>query len=335
MSVIPQARFQEFIQDIEPSTTTKANAASAHAALRDFLKKDSDFSKYHVDDFLSGSYKRDTAIRPLKNGGQIDRPDIDIVVVTNHSVGDDPGKVVDLLYQTLKKKYPKIRRQNRSVGIEQYNADMDVIPAIKSGDAYLIPDRDTKTWIFTNPERHTSWTTETNKRANGRFKPLVKLFKWYRRQNATISEKPKGFSLECMVAECMDYNETDYGELFVKMLESIANRYNLSVSAGIVPIIADPAIPGNSVTNDIGLEEFRGFFNKIKSHAKLGREALTSTDLEKATSIFCEIFGDCFPKTMSRSRESTLAKPETLSSTSFPDRAIKPNKPSGFADVVP
>lgn len=35
--MVPHARFLELLQDIEPSATTKANAASAHRALRDHL----------------------------------------------------------------------------------------------------------------------------------------------------------------------------------------------------------------------------------------------------------------------------------------------------------
>ena len=47
MPTIPQARFDEFLRDIEPSRTTINNASSAHRALRDFLKNDEDFKDYH------------------------------------------------------------------------------------------------------------------------------------------------------------------------------------------------------------------------------------------------------------------------------------------------
>jgi hypothetical protein len=57
--------FQDFLRDIEPSRTTKARASSAHTALRDFLSDHEDFGEVHVKTFLSGSYKRDTAIPDL------------------------------------------------------------------------------------------------------------------------------------------------------------------------------------------------------------------------------------------------------------------------------
>ncbi|AII57428.1 hypothetical protein X792_01225 [Dehalococcoides mccartyi CG1] len=334
MSEIPQARFLELLQDIEPSATTNKNASEAHTELRDFLKADPEFSKYHSSDFLSGSYKRDTAIRPRKKGDQVDRPDVDIIVITNHTTDADPKEVVNLLFRTLKKKYPNIRRQNRSVGIEYYKADMDVVPAIPNGSRLLIPDRDSNTWVTTDPEKHTSWTADINQRTEGRFKPLVKLIKWYRRQHPTNSKKPKGLTLECMVAECMDYQETDYGELFVKTLENMVRRYDAIVSIGFVPTIQDPAIPGNSVTDDIKYEDFREFFHKIKDHAKVGRDALNCTDCDEATGLFREVLGDRFPKTTSNRAKSTLAEPVVATSATFPNRPIRPNKPTGFANVV-
>lgn len=57
----PNSRFTEFLTDIEPSSTTKTNAASAHTKLRATLQGDEIFGLLHRHTFLSGSYKRDTA----------------------------------------------------------------------------------------------------------------------------------------------------------------------------------------------------------------------------------------------------------------------------------
>ena len=92
-----QSQFKDFLRDIEPSSTTKANASSAHTKLRNFLQADEDFKEYHTATFLSGSYKRDTAIRPRMKNGDTDRPDVDIIVVTNHTLSDKPGDVIELL----------------------------------------------------------------------------------------------------------------------------------------------------------------------------------------------------------------------------------------------
>ena len=332
MPTIPQDRFKAFLKDIEPSPTTKTHASAAHNELREFLRTDSDFMVFHEKTFLSGSYKRDTAIRPIKKNGDIDRPDIDIIVQTNHTLKDDPKEVVDLLFSTLKKKYSNIRRQTRSVGIETSKADMDVIPLISlAQDTYYIPDRKQERWVKTNPSKHTDWTIETNAMAGGRFKPLVKLTKWWRRQNPTIAKKPKGFVIECIIAECMDYKETYYGELFVKTLESIVKKYRAYADLDTIPFIEDPGVPGSSVTSGMSPAAFKSFFNKIEKHATLGRQAIEEDDSEKATGLWKKIFGDRFPNTTSSKPKSTLASAVKASSLSFPNRPIVPRKPGGFA----
>jgi hypothetical protein len=237
-----QSQFKAFLADIKPSSTTKANASTAHTNLRKFLREDEDFKAHHVETYLSGSYRRDTAIRPRVKNGNADRPDVDIIVVTNHGLSDEPADVLALLYATLKKKYSTIRLQARSVGIETSNANMDVVPIIApygmEGPLY-IADRKLEKWLLTNPPGHTEWTTAVNKSSNGVFKPLVKLMKWWRRENPTVNKRPKGFVIEVITAECADLAETQYADLFLGTLEGIVNNYGWAIQAGIVPRIAE------------------------------------------------------------------------------------------------
>ena len=248
--MIGQSSFLRFLSDIEPSDSTKASAKSAHENLRSFLQDHEIFKEYHVKTFLSGSYKRNTAIRPKTRDGEKERPDIDIIVVTNHTLSDDPQEVITLLYNTLKNKYPDIRKQSRSVGITTSTVDMDVVPIIAPfglNSKLYIPDRKLDNWLETNPPGHTEWTTEINKNFDGRFKPTVKLFKWWRRENPTINKKPKGFVLECIAAECMDPDVDQYPELFVGMFENIVSNYSTDIRLGNVPHIEDPSVSGNDV----------------------------------------------------------------------------------------
>ncbi len=172
-------QFQDLLRDIEPSPTTKAASQAAHTSLRHHLKTNSEFAKLHEETYLSGFYRRDTAIRPQTTDGETARPDVDIIVVTNHSLSDPAPLVVEQLHEALKQKYSNTRRQARSVGVFTAGCDMDVVPIIDPGDGRLyIPDRKQECWLETNPPQHTAWTTEVNKDAGGRFKPLVKLFKW-------------------------------------------------------------------------------------------------------------------------------------------------------------
>ena len=330
MPTIPQARFTELLNDIEPSDTTKDNASSAHTALRDFLKNEEDFKEYHEDTFLSGSYRRNTAIRPQKREDETERPDVDIIVETTHTREDTPEEVINLLYTTLEKKYTEIRHQDRSVGIETSKADMDVVPVIKHEGIYFIPDRRLGIWLPTNPPGHTTWTTQTNKTAGKRFKPFVKLMKWWRRENPTSDKKPKGFVIECFAAYCMDYVETYYGELFVQTLEAIVEKYEWYTLFQRVPSLPDPGIQSNSVTNGMTADAFIDFYNKTKEYAELGRKALNETDPEEATKLWKEIFGDRFPKTEGTNSKSLLA-PAVMTEVTFPNEPAGPKRLKGFA----
>jgi predicted nucleotidyltransferase len=332
--MITQKQFKDFLHDIEPSPTTKSNASAAHTALREFLRGHSVFSEVHIDTFLSGSYKRDTAIRPVTKEGEEERPDVDIIVVTNHTLYDEPRDVLDLLYRTLREKYDDIRKQTRSVGISTASADIDVVPIIApqglEGTLY-IPDRKLAQWLVTNPPRHTVWTTEVNKASGGRFKPLVKLMKWWRRENPTIGKKPKGFVIECITAECMDPEETQYADLFLGTMEGIGSQYAIDVLLRRVPCIDDPGVPGNSVTDGMSFDAFEGFYNKAKAHAELGRHAQSEQDPDEALALWRKIFGPRFPAANASKANSLLSEAAVPSGLRFPDRPVAPRKPGGFA----
>ena len=80
---------------------------------------------------------------------------------------------------------------------------MDVVPLIDptGTGTYYIADRSQSQWLRTNP----AWAHAVDDRdqqpmrAVG-FKPLVKLYKWWRRENPTIAKRPKGFVLEVLAA---------------------------------------------------------------------------------------------------------------------------------------
>jgi hypothetical protein len=330
----PNARFTEFLADIEPSSTTKSNASTAHSKLRATLSNDATFGPLHRHTFLSGSFKRDTAIRPLVKNGNAQRPDVDIIVVTTHDTFDDPVEVVDAVHAALTRHHTPTNRQARSVSVSSTLADMDVVPLIDPTDdgTYYIADRLQRQWLRTNPPGHTAWTTRVNDAVGGRFKRLVKLFKWWRRQNKTVGKRPKGFILEVLAAENMSLSETHYGKLFVQMLESIVDRYHSEVSLGIVPELEDPSMPGNNILSGLSFAAFESFYNKVKAHAAIGRKALAIDDQDKATEKWRILFGERFPKPPVRKSTGLLETATTSSGLVFPDHPVRPaNKPAGFA----
>lgn len=329
-----QKQFDDFLSDIEPSSTTVNACSSAHNTLREALRNDKNLSKVHVETFLSGSYKRYTAIRPQLIDGVLQRPDVDIIVVTNHTEDDKPKAVLDLLHQALVDAgYKNLKVNRRSIAVTLAGVDMDVVPVIEDGDAYLIPDVELEKWLTTNPPAHTQWTVDVNRDAGGRFKPLVKLVKWWRRCHLSHLRRPKGFILECLVAKHMKYRDAAYETLFVELLEAIRDAYSLHILLKRVPFLEDPGVPGNNVFSNVNFEEFETFYEKLKEHAALAREAKNQEDDDEQLKLWRTIFGQRFPASASpRSLASTLLRPALGAGLAFPAAPVYPaNKPAGFA----
>lgn len=332
-----QQQFLDMLKDIEPSASTVAACSSAHNNLRTSLAEHEEFGDVHVSTFLSGSYKRDTAIRPTTVGGVLQRPDVDIIAVTNHTEDDEPQVVLDAVHQALVDAgYENLTVNRRSINVKLTTVDMDVVPVIVDGDAYLIPDIHLKEWLTTNPPAHTQWTVGVNAKSGGRFKPLVKLFKWWRRVQLADLKRPKGFILECLVAEHMSYTETNYETLFVTLLEAIRDAYSFYVLLGTVPHLEDPGVPGNNVFSAVTADEFKTFYDKVKEQAELARKAKNESDDAEALKLWRQILGSRFPASASASKStsglaSSLVRPAIGAGITFPAHAVVPNKPGGFA----
>lgn len=303
-----QQQFLDLLADIEPSSSTVASCSSAHITLRTALAEHEQFGDVHVETFLSGSYKRNTAIRPTLVDGVLQRPDVDIIAVTEHTVDDEPQIVLNVVHQALVDAgYKNLTVNRRSINVKLVTVDMDVVPVIENGDAYLIPDIHLEDWVATNPPAHTRWTVDINADAGYRFKPLVKLFKWWRRVHMSSLKRPKGFILECLVAAHMDYTENSYETMFVSLLENIRDSYSGFALLGVVPFLEDPGVPSNDVFSAVTPEEFKTFYNLVKDHAAIAREAKNEIDAEAALKLWQQVLGSRFPASAAQRSAAGLA----------------------------
>ena len=336
--MVPNARFIELLQDIEPSSTTRARASGAHTSIRDHLRTQAKFEDRYLSSFLSGSYARDTSIRPRTSADGQERPDVDIIVVTNFTNDDHPDAVLREVCQALEdggNGYAVERINKRSVRVETWQAEMDVVPVIETGNGYLIADRDTGEWKYTNPLGHTRWSSEQNALFNGRFKPLVKLFKWWRRVNPS-TKRPKGFVLEVLVSLHAPIGETHYGEAFAKLLEGIYATYGFLGSLDQKPVIADPANPSNDILAKVTGAQWKDFIEKVRVYADVARRAQRADDTEEATRLWRRTVGDRFKPTANAAKAGSYggfaAAAALTAGYTFPDAmAAPPSKPRGFA----
>jgi hypothetical protein len=117
--------FKEFLQEIRPTENQRSDLQTGHKTLRERLLADEDLKKCFISDFLQGSYRRATAIRPKGDR----RSDVDIIVVTRLSEREyTPANAMDLFKPFLDKHYKrKWRQQGRSFGIELSYVELDLV----------------------------------------------------------------------------------------------------------------------------------------------------------------------------------------------------------------
>ena len=335
--MVPNSSFLELLQDIEPSPTTVKNSSKAHIGVRDHVKAQDDFKSKIVRDFLSGSYARDTSIRPKTDADGVVRPDVDIIIVTNYTTADAPEDVLNDLCDALEggdDGYEVERINKRSIKLITPLAEMDVVPVIEWGSQYKIPDRESGEWKLTDPPGHVQWSIDRNKEFNGRLKPLVKLFKWWRRENNS-GKRPKGFVIEVLTALHAPKTEIHYGEAFAQMLESIHKEYGFQAEMDIKPVIYDPSVAGSDILAKVSITQWKAFMAKVKTYADYARKAQSTDNMDDATWYWRKVFGSRFPATETVAKASSLlekaAATACTSSYVFPDAMAAPTKPRGFA----
>lgn len=282
--------FEKFLHDIEPSQTTKQYISSIQSNLREYLENH-EFYKYKIlDTFLTGSYAKHTSKRPTKYDG---KTDVDIVVVTKYTEKDDSKEVLNELYEVCKQAYSKVTKQSRSIGIEMSGIEIDVVPMIedKLSGMYKIGNKKDGKWKRTNPKGHITWCSEVNKNHYNKFVRIVKIFKWWRKNNCPDDIKyPKGITLEKIIADNLyDCNNT-YEDIVFNTMKNIKNKFEYYIKNGIKPFISDPGIPSDNLSDTYKFEDFKLFYDKISTHIKLLEETNFSNESWR------KILGTEFPK---------------------------------------
>lgn len=293
--------FISFLKDINPSKSTIQEASRLHTNLRNYLKAVEDYSDIYTDSYLSGSYAKQTFIRPKLDS---DGCDIDIVVETNHTSDDLPSCVLSKLLRTLQKRkcYQNSRVQSHSVGIDMANFHIDIVPLIKNqeGLMYIGSSRD-ETWSQTDPRKHISWSTQVNQEFEGNYKPLVKILKWWRRENCPDSIRfPKGITLEKMIADNLPDLGLPIEEQIMQTMANLATAYAEEIEACSTPFIDDPALSGNDLAAKYQYSDFLHFTKKLDEHLSL------LADKGTGNSIWKEILGKNFPSGKSAEKHVSI-----------------------------
>jgi hypothetical protein len=180
MSYVDDA-FSKLKSNLEITRTETELASRRHLALRDHVRAAWDLE----DDFLTGSYRRNTKTKRLK--------DVDIFVVLDRqgaqaslrSAGAE--NALDELRTILSEEYDGVYVDRMTCvvpfGSEDEIMSLEVAPAFdRSGGGYEIPDSQSAGWIATNPKRHHELSTAKNEKCDEKYVPLVKMVKGINRE---------------------------------------------------------------------------------------------------------------------------------------------------------
>lgn len=117
--------FIDFLKGIRLTDPQRNDASTGHRTLRKRLKEDPDYKGHVVADFIQGSYRRATAVRPKGDK----RSDVDVIVVSNLDYNEwTPKQVLDHFEGFVKKYYEgKYEIQGRSIGIKLSYVELDLV----------------------------------------------------------------------------------------------------------------------------------------------------------------------------------------------------------------
>lgn len=158
-----------------------------------------------VDDFLTGSYRRQTMIAPLSEA------DVDIFVLFpvsyfHHYNGQNggPAGLLDFTKRTLRKRYPStpdISRNGQAVTIRFSDFVVDVVAGFnRQGGGYLMANAVTNTWLSTDPKAHVQMISDANQWHQGKFVPLIKMLKGWNKSNNSFF---RSFHIEVLALQIL------------------------------------------------------------------------------------------------------------------------------------
>lgn len=291
MMLTTEEAFRKFKTRLELTQKEQDDASRRQKEIREVVGKAFKLQ----DDFLTGSYKRHTKTKRLK--------DVDIFCVLHdderpaYRNGRHPSVLLNKLEQVLVDKYGRenVKQQRRSVSVKFGEGEddkvmsFDVVPAFTKKRHYEIPDTKTSAgWTDTDPTIHADKATAAHAAFDQEWKGIVRMLKrWNREKDKPV--KPS-FLLEVMA---LDILRPPFGGKFeyeiMAYFESAADR--------IFEEWPEPAKLGPPVSDGMNEAEKRTAETALRQASAEMREAINLTkngNQGEALRKYQQIFGPMF-----------------------------------------
>ncbi|MCY4555423.1 MAG: CBASS oligonucleotide cyclase [Chloroflexi bacterium] len=284
MSYVDDA-FDKLKSTLEITKTESEQAQTRHRLIREHIEDNWKL----VDNFLTGSYRRDTKTKKLK--------DVDIFVVVDPdgpqgSLAEGTGTAAVLaLRDVLAKRWSDLDADDNVVTINYGDEDVasyEVAPVFpRSGGGYLMPNG--AGWMDTDPQEQHRLVTAKNKACDEKFVPFVKMVKGMNREAGEPVEP--AFLLEVMGLDLVVEPFDRYRDEIRFFLASVADQ--------IEEDWPDPVGIGPDVNAGISLERRRQLSVVVRGWLGVAEEALQLEYEGKeraAVETWRELFGWRMPR---------------------------------------
>lgn len=304
--------FETMLSRLEPTTPQKKAIQRTRETIDNVLKNHPKifFGKPQQLSFITGSYKRNTIIRPID--------DIDLYVVVHyqqHVMGEKPIKVLRLLAWALRNRYPqtKIQVDSPCIVIKFIGYKFEVVPAvyyIDDPDRYMIP-KDTSEWTDCFPGVPDRWITNSNHMNNKKFVPLIKILKqWNRNKNVKL----KSFHLELLTGRVFDKVTEIYS--YPQAISKWMYYVNIWIHENNSPFIPEPGkifpfVDAYLYQNRLKLQIVRKKLKEGLRKADLAYTKYLAGKENQAKRIWRSMFGDKFPAPVFLATEGKLVPPKS------------------------
>jgi len=270
--------------------------AAKQNGLREKLREEIELE----DDFLTGSYARDTITKPKDPGEEFD---VDVFVAfSNEEYGEkDLEELRGITIRALRRvkaKHPGLgitninEKQARSVGVEfGGNFQIDMVPSIQieKDRLYKIFDARSLEAVRSNPKLHGQRLTDANARTESgstrRLVPIIKILKSWKREKC---DDMKSFHLEVLAVEILGNKKIEsYSEGIARFFANTEGYFQEAC-------LKDPANPKNIIDEYLDKDGTRDGLLSLVAREKAGVERArafeASGDDEKAIREWKEVF---------------------------------------------